>query len=331
MSLSINKRAQRNAAAESPGDSKDAAASCALSIKAAADIIRSGGLVAFPTETVYGLGANALDAAAVQKIFALKGRPETSPLIVHVSSIEMAREIVTAWPRRAEELARMWWPGPLSLVLPKDSRVPAIVTARLSTVGIRMPNHPLALALIEAAGVPIAAPSANRFMGLSPTTADHVKAAFGDALPILDGGPCEVGIESTVVAIDGDKLTLLRPGMISLDAIEQFSARPGGAHPSPGMHERHYSPRTPLLLVGGPAELPDRTGAYVWRVALGPSARSIRMPLDPGPYATQLYRVLHQLDQENWPWIAVEFPPDAPDWTAIRDRLRRAEGGTAGR
>jgi len=297
-----------------------------LSISSAAQIIRTGGLVAFPTETVYGLGANALDAAAVQKIFELKGRPETSPLIVHVSSIEMAREIVTDWPQRAEELARMWWPGPLSLVLPKDSHVPAIVTAGLSTVGIRMPNHPLALALIEEAGVPIAAPSANRFMGLSPTTADHVKAAFGEEVPILDGGPCEVGIESTVVAIDGDKLTLLRPGMISLDAIEHASASPGCAHPSPGMHERHYSPRTPLMLVRGPSELPDRTGAYVWRAALGPSARSIRMPLDPAPYAAQLYRVLHQLDQENWPWIAVEFPPDAPDWTAIRDRLTRAAG-----
>jgi len=297
-----------------------------LSIKEAAAIIRDGGLVAIPTETVYGLGANALDATAVQKIFELKGRPETSPLIVHVSSIEMAREIVTDWPPRAEELTRMWWPGPLSLVLPKDSRVPAIVTAGLSTVGIRMPNHPLALELIEAAGVPIAAPSANRFMGLSPTTADHVKAAFGDAVPTLDGGPCEVGIESTVVAIDGDKLTLLRPGMISLEAIEQFSASHVGAHPSPGMHERHYSPRTPLILVRGPSELPDRTGAYVWRAALGPSARSIRMPLDPAAYAAQLYRVLHQLDQENWPWIAVEFPPDAPGWTAIRDRLTRATG-----
>jgi len=302
-----------------------------LSIKEAAAIIRDGGLVAFPTETVYGLGANALDAAAVQKIFEMKGRPETSPLIVHVSSVEMAREIAAEWPPLAEELARQWWPGPLTLVLRKQDSCPANVTAGLPTVGIRMPNHPIALALIEEAGVPIAAPSANRFMGLSPTTADHVKTAFGDTLQILDGGPCEVGIESTVVAVEGDKLTLLRPGMIALDDIEQISASPGGAHPSPGMHARHYSPRTPLILVRGPAELPDRTGAYVWRVALGPSARSIRMPLDPGAYAAQLYRVLHQLDQENWPWIAVEFPPDAPDWTAIRDRLRRAEGGAAGR
>jgi L-threonylcarbamoyladenylate synthase len=299
-----------------------------ISISEAAEIIRAGGLVAFPTETVYGLGANALDPAAVQKIFEMKGRPETSPLIVHVASVEMARELVAEWPPLAEELARQWWPGPLTMVLPKNSRVPASVTAGLPTVGLRMPNHPLALELIAAAGVPVAAPSANRFTGLSPTTADHVKVAFGDAVPVLDGGPCAVGIESTVVAIEGDKLTLLRPGMISLGEMEQVAAHAAGvAHPAPGMHEKHYSPRTRLLLVRGPAELPDRTGAYVWRVALGPAARSVRMPLDAGPYASQLYRVLHQLDAENWPWIAVETPPDAPDWTAIRDRLQRAAGG----
>ena len=189
-----------------------------------------------------------------------------------------------------------------------------------------MPNHPIALELIEAAGVPIAAPSANRFTGLSPTTADHVRAAFGDAVPVLDGGPCTVGIESTVVAIEGDQLKLLRPGMISFGEIEQAAAHAGEAHPSPGMHEKHYSPRTRLILVRGASELPDRTGAYVWRVALGPAARAVRMPLDAAPYAAELYRVLHQLDAENWPWIAVEMPPDAPDWAAIRDRLQRAAG-----
>ena len=302
-----------------------------LSIKEAAEIIRGGGLVAFPTETVYGLGANALDPAAVQKIFELKERPATSPLIVHVASVEMAREIVSEWPPLAEELVRQWWPGPLTLVLPKAPSIPDNVTATLPTVGVRMPDHPIALDLIQEAGVPIAAPSANRFMGLSPSTAEHVRAAFGDALPVLDGGPCAVGIESTVVAIEGGVLKLLRPGMISLGEIERVVAHAGEAHQAPGMHPRHYSPRTPLLLVRGPAELPDRTGAYVWRAALGPSARNIRLPLDPGPYAAQLYRVLHQLDHENWPWIAVEMPPDAPDWAAIRDRLRRAEGGAARR
>jgi len=295
-----------------------------LSIKEAAEIIRGGGLVAFPTETVYGLGANALDPAAVQKIFEMKGRPETSPLIVHVASVEMAREIVTEWPPMAEELARLWWPGPLTLVLPKKGLIPDNVTAGLPTVGVRMPNHPVAMALIEEADVPIAAPSANRFTGLSPTTADHVRAAFGDAVPVLEGGPCNVGIESTVVAIDGGRLKLLRPGMIALGEIEQAAAQAGEAHPSPGMHEKHYSPRTRLILVRSASELPDRTGAYVWRAALGPAARAVRMPLDAASYAAQLYRVLHQLDTENWPWIAVEMPPDAPDWSAIRDRLTRA-------
>jgi L-threonylcarbamoyladenylate synthase len=298
-----------------------------LLIKDAAEILRGGGLVAFPTETVYGLGANALDPSAIQKIFDMKGRPETSPLIVHVASREMAREIVAQWPPLAEELARQWWPGPLTMVLPKDSRVPSSVTAGLPTVGVRMPNHPIALELIQEAGVPVAAPSANRFTGLSPTSAEHVRAAFGETVPVLDGGPCAVGIESTVVAIEGDRLKLLRPGMISLGEIERAAAESGAAHPAPGMHEKHYSPRTRLILVHGPAELPDRTGAYVWRVTLGPAARSLRMPLDAGPYASQLYRVLHQLDAENWPWIAVEIPPDAPDWAAIRDRLQRAAGG----
>jgi L-threonylcarbamoyladenylate synthase len=297
-----------------------------LSISDAAKIIRGGGLVAFPTETVYGLGANALDPIAIQKIFETKGRPETSPLIVHVASVEMARELVAEWPPLAEELARLWWPGPLTLVLPKKNLIPDNVTAGLPTVGVRMPNHQVALALIEAAGVPVAAPSANRFTGLSPTTADHVRATFGDTVPVLEGGPCTVGIESTVVAIEGDELKLLRPGMISLGEIEQVAAQIEGAHPSPGMHEKHYSPRTRLILVRSASELPDRTGAYVWRAALGPAARSVRMPLDAAPYAAQLYRVLHQLDAENWPWIAVEMPPDAPDWTAIRDRLQRAAG-----
>jgi L-threonylcarbamoyladenylate synthase len=297
-----------------------------ISISEAAEIIRAGGLVAFPTETVYGLGANALDPAAVQKIFEMKGRPGTSPLIVHVASIAMARQIVAEWPPLAEELARQWWPGPLTLVLPKKSIVPDSVTAALPTVGVRMPNHPIALALIEAAGVPVAAPSANKFTGLSPTSPDHVRAAFGDAVPVLEGGPSAVGIESTVVAIAGGKLTLLRPGMISLGEIEQASAPSGTSHPAPGMHEKHYSPRTHLILVRSASDLPDRTGAYVWRSALGPSARAVRMPLDAGSYASQLYRVLHQLDAENWPWIAVEMPPDTPDWAAIRDRLTRAAG-----
>ncbi len=295
-----------------------------LSIKEAAALIREGKLVAFPTETVYGLGANAFDAAAVQRIFELKGRPATSPLIVHVASIQMAREIAAEWPPVAEELAQKWWPGPLTLVLPKKPMIPGIVSAGLPTVGIRMPKHALALELIQQAGVPVAAPSANRFGQLSPTTAAHVRAAFGDALAVLDGGSCQVGIESTVVAIEDGKLKLLRPGMLSLGELESLTTQPGGADASPGMQPRHYSPRTPLLLVEGPKSLPGRTGAYVWRKKSGLVCRSIHMPAAPEEYAARLYAALHELDQENLPWIAVELPPDTPAWTAIHDRLKRA-------
>lgn len=292
-----------------------------ISIKAASERIRAGELVALPTETVYGLGANALDAAAVAKIYELKGRPATSPLIVHVESIEMARTLVTEWPPEAERLARRYWPGPLTLVLPKARAIPDIVTAGLPTVGIRVPNHPLALALIHEAGVPIAAPSANKFMGLSPTSAEHVREAFGDAVPVLDGGPCKVGIESTVVSITSGKITLLRPGMISIEEVELASAPPAeAAHPAPGMHERHYSPRTPLVL----SDKPDPLGAFIWITEPGNSARSIQMPAAPDAYATRLYSVLHELDREGWPVICVEPPPDAVEWAAVRDRLQRA-------
>ncbi len=301
-----------------------------LSIKEAAEQIRSGGVVAFPTETVYGLGANALDAAAVQRVFDLKGRPNTSPLIVHVCSIDMARGIAAEWPQLAEELAQKWWPGPLTLVLPKKSAIPDVVTAGLPTVGIRMPHHPIALELIQEAGVPVAAPSANRFGELSPTTADHVRAAFGDDVAVLDGGPCRVGIESTVVAIENGALKLLRPGMVSISELEQAVAQagasrlPGASDPSPGMQPRHYSPHTPLLLVDSPKAVPGRTGAYVWRKKSGLVCRSVHMPAAPEEYAARLYAVLHELDQEHLPWIAVELPPDTPAWAPIRDRLQRA-------
>jgi L-threonylcarbamoyladenylate synthase len=298
--------------------------STSAEIERAAAKIRAGEPVAIPTETVYGLGANALDAAAVARIFALKGRPETSPLIVHVASIDMARAITAEWPPLADALAQRWWPGPLTLVLPKKPTIPDLVTAGLPTVGVRMPAHPVALRLIESAGVPIAAPSANRFGELSPTTAEHVRRAFGDAVEVIDGGPCQVGIESTVVAVEGDQLKLLRPGMISLGEIERAAAQTESAHPSPGMHARHYSPRTRLILVRGAGDLPDRSGAYVWRTTPRPAARIVRMPPEPADYAAQLYRVLHDLDRESLPWIGVEMPPDTPEWSAIRDRLLRA-------
>jgi L-threonylcarbamoyladenylate synthase len=211
-------------------------------------------------------------------------------------------------------------------VLEKAPEIPDIVTAGLPTAGLRMPDHPIALELIEAAGVPIAAPSANRFTHLSPTTPEHVREEFGDAVEILEGGSSRVGIESTVVSLAGGSLTLLRPGQIWFEEIEQACAPELAAHPSPGMHPRHYSPTTLLLLVNHPNELPDRHGAYMWRQESGIASRSVRMPRDPASYANRLYSVLHELDRERWPWIAVELPPDRPDWAAIRDRLRRASG-----
>jgi L-threonylcarbamoyladenylate synthase len=283
-------------------------------------LIRAGELVAFPTETVYGLGANALDPAAVAKIYAAKGRPPGSPLIVHVDSVEMARGLAREWPEKAERLARRFWPGPLTLVLPKQPHVPDVLTAGLDTVGIRVPANAIALALIQEAGLPVAAPSANRFSELSPTTAQHVRDAMGDRVAmVLDGGRTTVGIESTVLSLAGPEAILLRPGMISQAQIEEVigpvraeQAVLGAAHPSPGMHRRHYSPKTPLILVK-PGQPPSS----------GHGVR-LQMPADPSQYAAVLYEKLHQADSENWDWIEIEVPPDDPAWTAIRDRLERA-------
>jgi L-threonylcarbamoyladenylate synthase len=293
----------------------------------AAVLIRSGGLVAFPTETVYGLGASAFDAAAVARIFAVKGRPRESPLIVHVDSIGMARALVLEWPDAADRLARRYWPGPLTLVLPKQPSIPDIVTAGLATVGLRVPAHPLALALIRAAGVPIAAPSANPFTQLSPTTAEHVRQSLNDRVDmILDGGPSTVGIESTVLSLSGGEARLLRLGTIPLPEIEAMigpvrmaEVAGAGAHASPGMHPQHYRPRTPLVLVvAGDPSPPGRVG---W-LRLGRE-----MPAEPAAYAAALYAALHRLDAQGLDWIAVERPPDRPEWAGVIDRLTRAASG----
>jgi L-threonylcarbamoyladenylate synthase len=291
-----------------------------ICLSSAAELIRAGELVAFPTETVYGLGANALDPAAVEKIYRAKGRPATSPLIVHVSSIEMARSLVREWPERAEQLARIFWPGPLTLVLPKQPHVPDCVTAGLDTVGVRMPAHPIAQALISEAGVPIAAPSANRFTQLSPTSAQHVRDSLGsDVAMVLDGGRTTVGIESTVLSLAGPEPVLLRPGMVTQQEIEAvigpvqvLKQAPQGAHSSPGLHARHYSPKTRLLLIE-PGQVPS-IGRGV----------CLQMPAEPREYAAVLYERLHAADAEGWDWIAIEQPPDTEEWSAIRDRLERA-------
>jgi len=289
-------------------------------IARAAEIIRAGGLVAFPTETVYGLGANALDETAVARIYAAKKRPFASPLIVHVADEAMARTLTTEWPPLAQALAAKFWPGPLTLVIAKAAVVPHLVTAGLDSVGIRMPVHPVALALIRAAGVPIAAPSANLFTQVSPTTAQHVLASLGEkADMILDGGPTQVGIESTVVSLRRSPPMVLRPGMISQHDLEHATGvhwereidKPHIAE-SPGLHPKHYAPRTPFYVLQPGTQPAEGRG------------KIIEMPHHSAEYAARLYAELHKADAEAWDWIAVYQPPDAPEWAGIQDRLKRA-------
>jgi L-threonylcarbamoyladenylate synthase len=311
----------------------------------AAAVLRGGGLVAFPTETVYGLGANALDAEAVARIFAAKGRPAHNPLIVHVPDVAAARELVTEWPETAERLAELFWPGPLTLVLPRREVIPDIVTAGGPTVAVRVPAHPVALALLRASGVPIAAPSANRSLRLSPTRAEHVRRGLsGRIAMILDGGPTTGGLESTVLDLTATPPRLLRPGLVTpaeIEAIIGPIARPSAqpptatALPSPGMMARHYAPRAPLELAeddGEPrvAELLAQ-GVKVGWIALGatagiraPGLETIALPPEPAAYAAQLYAALHALDDAGVERIVVALPPDTEAWLAVRDRLRRA-------
>ncbi len=223
----------------------------------AAELIRNGGLVAFPTETVYGLGANALDAGAVARIYEAKGRPWASPLIVHVADENMARSITAEWPALAQALAARFWPGPLTIIVKKAGIVPDLVTAGLDSVGVRMPSHQVALELIRRAGVPIAAPSANRFGEISPTTAEHVRTGLGESVDmVLDGGPTQVGIESTVVSLRRHPPAILRPGMITETELETVSGEDWDRElelprleESPGQHPRHYAPRTPFYVI----------------------------------------------------------------------------------
>ena len=283
-------------------------------------MIRSGGLVAFPTETVYGLGANALSEEAVSRIYAAKGRPWASPLIVHVSDEAMARSVTAEWPDAAHRLAERYWPGPLTMIVKKAPMVPDLVTAGLDSVGVRVPSHPVALELIHQAGVPIAAPSANRFGEISPTTAEHVRASLGDRVDlILDGGPTQVGIESTVVSLRRNMPAILRPGMITQAELERVTGVAWEREmdlphvsESPGLQARHYAPRTPFYVLEAGAIKPPGRG------------RVIDMPSDAQRYAAALYAELHAADSEGWDWIAVHKPPETPEWAGIQDRLKRA-------
>jgi L-threonylcarbamoyladenylate synthase len=316
-------------------------------LRQAADVLRAGGLVAFPTETVYGLGAHALDPAAIQRIYEAKGRPAYNPLIVHLADARSARALASAWPDEAERLAAAFWPGPLTLVLPKHDSIPESVTAGLPSVALRVPAHPVAHALLREAGIPVAAPSANRSTGVSPTTAQHVARSLGERVDVIvDGGPCPVGIESTVLSLAGPVPTLLRPGTISIDdlrpvigdvALASSATDATAARPSPGMLDRHYAPRATVRIVpredrervlADAAAAVDRghwVGALLLEDAHDPRITPVlRMPDDPAGYASRLYAALHELDDGGCDVILVDAPPDAPAWAGVHDRLRRA-------
>ncbi len=306
--------------------------SVANDLETAAEALRAGKLVAIPTETVYGLGANALDEAAVRAIFEAKGRPATNPLITHVASVEDARQLAGEWPETADALARAFWPGPLTLVVPRGATVPSIVTADLDSMALRVPNHPVALALLRLAGVPVAAPSANRYTEVSPTTAQHVLRGLEGRIPfVLDGGPTDVGIESTVLSLVESTPTILRPGMVTAGEIAAVigSVRVAStavdddvARPSPGLSKRHYAPRVPLSLFDALGEASERD-LVVSRDDLG-APKQVVLGDNPADWARELYGILHAHGPEVVDRILVQRPPDSAHWTAIADRLTRA-------
>ncbi len=304
-------------------------------IAKAREALMRGGLVAIPTETVYGLAANALDADAVLSIFEAKERPAFDPLIVHIGSMAQLNDLVSSFPERAQQLATAFWPGPLTLVLPKKPVVPDLVTSGLPKVGVRMPSHPLAQKLLQSLPFPLAAPSANPFGYISPTTARHVADQLGDRVDyILDGGPCEIGLESTIVSFAGDEVHVLRLGGLAVSEIEaligrvQISASSSGNPVAPGMLVSHYAPRKPLLL----GDIDYLTNKFMGRnfsvlafsdlksfegCVLSPSA-------DIHEAARNLFATLRQLDADGSSFIIAETVPEIGLGRAINDRLKRA-------
>lgn len=316
-------------------------------IERAAAVLRAGGLVAFPTETVYGLGADASDPAAVAKIFAAKGRPQDHPVIVHLGNLDLLPRWAGEIPAAAHKLAAAFWPGPLTLILKRAAGVPDCVTGGQDTVGVRIPGHPVALELLRAfAGEErgrvfsgVAAPSANRFGRISPTTAAHVRAELGGAVDmVLDGGECDVGIESTILDLSRGRAVLLRPGQITPAQIAavigaEVELRDDQAPRVPGALDSHYAPRTPLELVAA-ADLHARLAALrgtrlavLARAEAPADLKDISWQTAPravAGYAHELYASLRRLDDLGCELILVEAPPPAPEWQGVNDRLRRA-------
>ncbi len=306
----------------------------ATDIDAAVTALQRGECIGLPTETVYGLAADADNADAVRKIFALKGRPADHPLIVHLPSVDALPRYAREIPAAARRLAEQFWPGPLTLILKRQPGVVDAVTGGQDTVGLRVPAHPLAQRVLARFGRGLAAPSANRFGRISPTSAAHVRSEFGDAVPIvLDGGDCEVGIESTIVDLSGEAPRILRPGRISRAQVEAVigplaDAVDGQAPRASGTLEKHYAPRTPLRLVPREALGEGSPKAVVLACgALLPAFRGIALPAEADGYAHGLYAALRELDAMCAPEIQAELPPFGAQWTAVHDRLRRAAAG----
>jgi len=314
----------------------------------AAELLRAGEVVALPTETVYGLAANALDAGAVGRIFEIKGRPAHNPIIVHVAGIEMARRCVSHWPVAAAKLAAAFWPGPLTLVLPRSAAISDTVSAGGDTVGVRWPSHPFIQAVIRACGFPLAAPSANPSNSISPTNAAHVRDSFGSRVRlIVDGGQSQVGIESTVVDLTTARPRVLRPGMIHGESLEAVlgegilhaaDEQSAGPLKSPGQLTKHYAPKARLVvmdwrddadLIAQLAQMRIQpAGCQVIahsRIPVGADLGGVSViPHDAEAYARALYAELHRCDATGAKCIVIEAPPTSPEWQAIADRLRRA-------
>lgn len=311
-------------------------------IDRAGKVLREGGLVAFPTETVYGLGANALDPSAIEAVFQAKGRPATDPLIVHVGSVEQAELLVSRWTPGAAALAKEFWPGPLTLILPKSPVVSDVITSGRPTVALRLPDHPVARSLIAAAGVPVAAPSANRFGRISPTTAAHVESELAGSYDLLlDAGPTAVGVESSVVDLSGELPVLLRPGGITLEDLrrivpgidhkERESNAEEEAAGAPGQFLRHYAPTTPLVLVDDGHGATDRS-ALVERIRSGLTERNVvvwvlSLPTDGREAAHELYSQLRIADESDATLILASALSETGLGRAVNDRLFRAAHG----
>jgi L-threonylcarbamoyladenylate synthase len=306
----------------------------AAGLRRAVRILRRESVVAFPTETVYGLGAHAFSAAAIAEVYRLKNRPSWNPLIVHVPDVAAARALAQVWPDRADELAARFWPGPLTLVVPRSRRLNDVGRTAAGTIAVRVPAHPVALGLLEACGLPLAAPSANRSESISPTTAQHVVQSLPDVPLVLDGGPSAWGIESTVLDLTAEVPRLLRPGALSLRALREVTgaiALPevvadGAGRSSPGLSKRHYAPRAKLILTPGVAagDADESVGVLTYEGVDGPYTEVLSA--DPREYAADLYAALHRLDDAKVATILVREPPATEDWLAVRDRLTRAAG-----